>query len=206
MVILRAARRVLCHGLVPLRQAVAEGQYEYPRGLFFGDERLEEGPRVYQEFLTQRLVETERVVVIDVHTGVGKRGEDELLVGGARRSSPVVTELRRMFDGDVVPWDAENKRCSFRGGHYTAFPRSVPQATTYFLTQEFGTYSPIKVVHVLREENRWHLYGEARPDHPSKRRAKETFSPDSESWRWSVLRLGKRRLSQAMALAFGQTP
>ncbi|MEC9073399.1 MAG: M14 family metallopeptidase, partial [Myxococcota bacterium] len=39
--LLRAGWLILRHGMPALRQAVAEGQYDYPRGLFWGGDSLE---------------------------------------------------------------------------------------------------------------------------------------------------------------------
>ena len=39
-----------------------------------------EGARKYQEFVSQRLASAEKAIFIDVHTGIGKFGEDMLLV------------------------------------------------------------------------------------------------------------------------------
>ena len=41
---------------------------------------MKEGSGKYQSFLTRRLSSIEKAVVIDVHTGLGKHGEDSLLV------------------------------------------------------------------------------------------------------------------------------
>ena len=73
----------------------------------------------------------------------------------------------------------------------------------YGIIQEFGTRGPMKVLHALREENRWHHYRDASIDHPTKRKLKETFSPNDDDWRQPVLVLGRERLGQAMQLAFG---
>ena len=51
---LQAAWLLARHGLRPLKQAVAGGQYVNPRGLFFGGKRLEEGPRLFEAYMTER--------------------------------------------------------------------------------------------------------------------------------------------------------
>ena len=59
-----------------------------------------------------------------------------------------------------------------------------------FIRQEFGTYSGPRVLHALREENRWHHYGAGTLEHSVKRVFKQIFSPDDEAWRAYVLRRG----------------
>ena len=78
-------------------------------------------------------------------------------------------------------------------------PRAVPKAKVISLTQEFGTYGPTKVLHALREENRWHHYGAGTLDHPTKRILKETFYPQDETWQESVLNRGKELLKQGLS-------
>ena len=68
-----------------------------------------------------------------------------------------------------------------------------------FIGQEFGTYGSAKVRHALREENRWHHYGQATLNHKTKRNLKEAFCPRDESWREAVLRRGQELLQQATA-------
>ena len=52
---LRAATLVARYGMSRLRQAVAGGQCEYPRGLFYGGKRLGPGPTEYQGYLAIQL-------------------------------------------------------------------------------------------------------------------------------------------------------
>ena len=51
----RAGWLVLRHGMSALKQAIARGQYEYPKGLFYGGDGLEEGPRKFQQFVKSQL-------------------------------------------------------------------------------------------------------------------------------------------------------
>ena len=70
------------------------------------------------------------------------------------------------------------------------FGELFPDSKIDFITQEFGTISIIKVLYALREENRYHHYGEGRLDHLAKKRLKNAFYPDSMDWKTSVLQDG----------------
>src|SRR6185295_15992712 len=192
---LRAGWLVFRYGMPALKLAVVGGQYEYPKGLFFGGKRLQQMGEEYQAFLAERLTSIERLVAIDVHTGIGKYGKDILMV-----EPNDYTALRAMFGEHVVPPDPE-KSDSYpvRGALNTMFPRALPKAKVFALTQEFGTYSEIKVLHALREENRWHHYGAGTLDHPAKRALKEHFDPQDETWRQAVLKRGRELLTQALS-------
>ena len=191
---LKAGWLILRQGMPALKQAVVGGQYEYPKGLFFGGKRLEQGPEKYKTFLTHGLASAERIIAIDVHTGLGKYGEDTLLVEEEEYDA-----LRSMFGERVAPSNPEKSVAyRIRGALDTMLPRAMPKAKILAVTQEFGTYSPTKVLHALREENRWHHYGAGTLDHPAKQTLKETFYPKDDTWRESVLNRGKKLLAQGL--------
>ncbi len=197
----RAFWLIARHGMPTLKQTVAGGQYEYPRGLFFGGKQLQQGPLKCRAYVAGRLAIAEHVVASDVHTGLGKYGEDTLLV-----QSEDYETLRRIFGERVKPLDPEQGPAfRIRGGYGCMIHRVLQQAKVYFASQEFGTYSPTKVLHALREENRWHHYGDGSVDHHAKHKLKETFCPEDDSWRRSVLSRGKELLKQAVELAFASS-
>jgi hypothetical protein len=75
---------------------------------------------------------------------------------------------------------------------------ALPGADLHFMMQEFGTYNPIKVLHTLREENRWHHFGDGTLDHSVKRALKEAFCPGNEQWRERVVIRGAEVVEQAL--------
>jgi predicted deacylase len=190
----KAARMILRHGMTALKQSVAGGQYDFPRGLFFGGRQMEDGPRQYEQFLQQRLATVENVIVIDVHTGLGKFAEDSLLV------EPVDAEsLRAAFGERITPLQPDQGAAyRIQGGLESMIFRVFTRRRPVFIGQEIGTYLPAKVLYALREENRWHHYGEGTLDHPAKRRLMETFCPADESWRRAVLKRGQEVIMQAL--------
>ena len=197
---LKVVSLILKYGMPVLKQSVVGGQYWFPKGLFFGGKlhgnvvALEQGPAKYQSFLVQSLPSAERVIAIDVHTGLGKYGEDALLV------DQEISALRQMFGGRVTSSDPESGPAYHAFGTLNAMlQRAMPKAEVFAVTQEFGTYSPMKVLHALREENRWHHHGAGTLDHPTKRRLKETFYPHDETWRKSVLNRGRELLRQGLS-------
>ena len=191
---------ILKHGFPALKQTIVGGQYAFPRGLFFGGARLQEGPASYTDWLAETLREAEHVVGIDVHTGLGKSGVDTLLVE-ADKGEPLYERMRRTFGERVTPWDPnEGVAYAIRGGYPSLIPRVATGARIDFVTQEFGTRPPILVLKALREENRWHHWGAGTTDHPTKQALKDTFNRPTEAWRASILRRGRELLDEAFAL------
>ena len=201
---LRVGWAIARRGIPAIRQAVAGGQYVNPRGLFFGGSDLEAGPRLIQQFVQSRLAAVERLVVVDVHTGLGRFGRDTVLVSAADEGTALFASLQETFGDRVRSTDPRSGPAyRVRGAHDDLYPRTLPQATVQFVAQEFGTYRAVRVLSALRAENRWHHYGAGGIDHWTKRDLAETFAPADESWRAAVLRRGRVVIGQALGLARG---
>lgn len=191
---LRLLWKMLRHGPRRLRQAGAEGQYEKPHGLFFGGKNLERGPELYLNWLAEHLPAARRVCGIDVHTGLGRSGEQLIILernhGGDYHQflEPRYTqELDNTGEGPAIVYDV-------RGGIDTGVPRIFTSETEVdFVTQEFGTVNGFRVLRTLSDENRLTRFGNGRDlFHPIKRAMKQIFAPSEIQWKTSILEKGER--------------
>ena len=57
-----------------------KGQYEFPKGLFYGGRELQAGPRALGDWLKAHLANAAYVFALDLHTGLGRRGTDTLIL------------------------------------------------------------------------------------------------------------------------------
>jgi hypothetical protein len=185
--LVRAQALALRHGFHVLKQAVAEGQYEFPRGLFYGGTELQEAPHRYLEWLRQHLQHARYLFAVDVHTGLG-RWADELLYSepgpGASGTESLERELGRRLA--AVPRTGYH----IRGGMGARLPQELPRAALDFILQELGTHPMLTVLHALREENRWHHHGAGNLDHPARQRLLEVLCPSDPMWRRKVVARG----------------
>lgn len=193
---LRAAGLVLRHGLGTLRQAIAEGQYEFPRGIFFGGAEIQRGPAWFIKWIERHLSNVTRAVALDVHTGLGAWGAESIFLDGAGSAQGLSRSLHRPVIGKGVG----GVRYEVRGGYASAFRVLDRGKTVPVLTQEFGSYSSVRVLHALREENRQHHYGGGAIEHPAKARLKEMFAPRSQQWRERVVERGVSLAQDALRL------
>jgi hypothetical protein len=192
--VLRLAAFALRHGLTATRQAIAEGQFDFPRGLFFGGTSLEPGPRAYLDWLGRHFGKAERVFALDVHTGLGRRGESTLILEEGVGSAPAA-ELERALGSPIVDPAAGEAVFRIRGGMGHALPQALPRARVDFLLQEIGTYPTLAVLRALREENRCHHHlDRANLRHSAKLGLLEALRPDAPGWR-------KRAVMHGMSLA-----
>lgn len=195
--LLRAGLHVLRRGRKAVQQAVARGQYRFPRGLFYGGTALEPGPRQFVAWLGEHLAAATMVTALDVHTGLGARGDDTLLVAAGTVTPPGYAEALGKPLVDAA--GADPSAYVVRGSLAEGLRRALPDATLHAVTQEFGTEPLLRIISALRDENRWHLHGEGGVDHWSKQRLREALCPADLAWRRAVVRRGVAAASGALA-------
>jgi hypothetical protein len=186
---LRAIITALKHGFHPMKDAIAAGQYEYPKGLFFGGKALQRGPRLYIDWLREHLLNAEYVLAIDLHTGLGRHGTDTAIPEMRVNVTPIGT-LAAALERPLVDVSRPSVAYEVRGSMGAALPRIVQGARFDCILQEIGTHGPLRVLHALREENRWHFFGDGSIVHPVKRRLREALCPAAVEWRRRAVELG----------------
>jgi hypothetical protein len=196
----KALLTIARHGMRALKQAVAGGQYDFPKGLFFGGSR----PSRTHELLTAHfegwLGESREVVHLDFHTGLGAWASFKLFIHhplrDGQRAKLIGWYGADAFETRDSPGIAFDPRGDF--GRWCAARN--PRRDYLFATAEFGTYSPIRVIAGLRAENQAHHWGKPgdRRTVRAKKRLKELFCPASRHWRSRVLEQSCRLVREAV--------
>jgi len=188
-------------GLQPLKEAVASGQYEYPRGLFFGGKYSCKSTQIVQDNCDSWLAGSQGIVHIDLHTGLGPFASYKLLLGESR-SSEHYAWYADTFGAECVEPLAQPGGTAYRAlGTLGEWMQSHFGARDCrFVTSEFGTYDVIRVTGAIRAENRAHHYcSESSPLYlRAKEEVRECFCPDSPSWRRQVVESGLRLIDQGI--------
>ena len=193
-------------GLPALKEAVAGGQYLFPRGLFFGGRGPAPSAQIVRRHLATWVGSAPRVLHLDLHSGLGAHGGHRLLLLESA-DAPDVEWYRDTFGRDVVEPAAGGARTAYAAsGTLGGWAQRHLRGTRYrFVNAEFGTYSIVRVLGALRAENRAHFFG--RPGTASYRQAKtellECFCPRSHRWREQVVKAGLALLDRAVE---AQTP
>jgi hypothetical protein len=188
------------HGLPALMQAIASGQYEFPKGLFYGGSRPSETLRILQERLPHWLADTHHVLHLDLHTGLGRRGTYKLLLDYALAPDRAAW-LRQHFGADVLEANDAAKTAYVTRGSLGQWCRALfPDRDYTYFCAEFGTYPPLQVISGLRAENQAHFWD--RPDSAktqhAKARLQELLNPAAPAWRREVIRKSLTLVDQAM--------
>jgi hypothetical protein len=199
----RAAAMAMRRGFHRVKQAIAEGQYEYERGLFFGGRELQDGPRLFCEWLREHVAYADYVFALDLHTGLGRRGTDTVVLE-PEVSVSAPAALGGALGRTLVDPARPSVAYTVRGGFGSALPHVLPRSRIDFVLQEIGTYPPLKVLHALREENRWHFYGDGSIVHPAKLRLREALCPAAVDWRRKAISRGVTLTRAAARWTFGK--
>ncbi|MBX6311432.1 MAG: DUF2817 domain-containing protein [Isosphaeraceae bacterium] len=189
------------YGEAELRQAVAGGQYDFPRGLFFGGHEPSRTRKVLEAYLPRWIGDAEVVLHLDVHTGLGRWGTVKLLVDDVVTLPRVEWLARRFGEGLVELGDINGISYRARGSFGTWAQATFPERRYDLLCTEFGTYSGLRVIAALRAENQAHHWGQ--PEAPAtqlaKARLREVFAPADSHWRDVTVGLGLDLVRRAIA-------
>ncbi len=204
--LLRAVWQIARTGFGALKAAVAVGQYEFPKGLFYGGSGPTESQRLLGDALPRWFGATERVLHLDLHTGMGAWGTCALAVA-EDEDSDRVGWLASRFDG-VEGLSEAGVLYPIRGALGAWLQEQVPTCTYLCMLAEYGTHPPIKVLAALRGENRAAHWGHAQA--PSTLAAKaamlEAFAPADPGWRRSVVGSALALAEQALATLDDPSP
>lgn len=182
------------------RQAVASGQFTHPEGLFYMGESLQREIQLLQEILRSHFPEATRAIAIDLHTGLGDPGQEQLFVD--EDLDPEAPELLgRLYGREVSRMDPAAGAYIPQGRLSNALREALPGAELHTVLQEIGTYPDRKVLNALRRENyEWHRNGPVQGASEKAQAAMmEMFCPASESWRERAVQLGLQRWKQSLS-------
>lgn len=194
-------RPLLAYGFGALKRTIPFGQYDFPKGLYFGGKAPSATQKILRKCLPRWLQGVRRVTHLDIHTGLGEWASYKLLVEG--ETAGRIAELRTRYGhqsvevegsdddyfqsrGGLGPWCEALAQAELPGCHYD------------FMTLEFGSYSSLRIFDALRDENRAHHWAEPGADYRwTKERVLECFAPVSDRWRRSCVDQGVEVCRQA---------
>jgi hypothetical protein len=166
-------------GFGPLKQAVAEGQFAFPKGIFFGGHKPAQSTVILQNNI-RSWIRGARVVHLDFHTGLGKGARYKLLV--PKQRSHRLGQYSAIFGAEKVEVIGSDAGMAYEvRGDLGRYLTATIGEDYHLLFAEFGTYPGLQVLRALRKENQAHFY--ASETSVARRRSKaellEAFCPAS---------------------------
>jgi hypothetical protein len=189
----RNEMRLLSNGLTAarrrrLQEAVTAGQYAYPDGLFYGGTGPVNSRLVWEEIMQSYVAGRRRAVLLDLHTGLGKRGAGELITD-LPASAHEVRVMNGWFDGAMRSLvDGDSVSANLVGTLTAAFSR-IDAKQRYPIGLEFGTRPPIAVLYALREDQWCRNHAAASPADRARarKRMREAFACWDSRWHGDVV-------------------
>lgn len=150
--------KLLSHGVSTgrrrrLQQAVTAGQHAYPQGLFYGGHAPAQSRMTWEQIMHALVEPYPTALLLDLHTGLGRRGCAELMSELAHRDADFQT-MSRWLGGRVKSMaDNESVSAPLSGTLTAAFMESgCGGRKRYAVGLEFGTCSPLTVLNALRAD------------------------------------------------------
>jgi Protein of unknown function (DUF2817) len=187
-----------------LRQATLAGQYVDPRGVFYGGAHIEPEIAFFQEIYARIAHTYSEVLLTDLHTGYGVRGQAYPLFG--RADSDVFRAYTQSGIKDGGTDKAYTVHGDLVGYCYKTSKRLRPDGTFNGVVVEIGTHGlsmrdQLADLQVVIAENQVRHYGASDPATAATVRAnfKELFYPSAESWRKRALEVGVETVQRLLA-------
>jgi len=180
------------NGQAIYQQAVSGGQWDHPRGLFYGGRDVSWSRKTLTDILTSKLDLAKRVCVLDFHTGLGPYGYAEPIIG-FRRDTLEFARTRSWIGGGTKSLYGDGSVSSkIIGDSLSAIPTLLANASVDVVALECGI-KPLKEVALALRADAWlHVYGD--PLSPEGRRIqrqmREAFHSDDLMWQGMALGQG----------------
>jgi hypothetical protein len=195
----RFSSRVDAIGEDDYGQTLFRGQYHAPAGLFFGGTAPSWSNRVIREFLQTHASEAQNIAWIDLHTGLGPRGNCEKVFIGR----PQELQLANAWWGaDVIaPVRTDSVMFEINGPMLRALGEECPQALGATIALEFGTVPLMRMLEALRADHWCHANDE--PEDTARRKAardelRRAFFIAEDDWYGMVVGQFRTALTQCL--------
>lgn len=192
------------------------GQYQDPSGPYFGGSDVQPETALVQKLLSEKVPSFENVLLLNIHTGIGKFGINNLMFTRPAENSPAeiqnafqreIAELKRLFpdgscegacgyyrDPDTKPgiFDRYSLPGTLTQWIYGKFEAQRKRSLILPVVVEIGTFSgPIMLPKVLNENYCFTNPGSCNDYWTSLRirKLREAFSPSDQRWQRAVQKI-----------------
>lgn len=122
-----------------LRNSILQGQYQNPKGLYFGGFEAQPLQTNIKNLIQKNLYNYSRIIWIDLHTGYGERAKLHLLSNETQESQ--IKKIKNTFSNSNIDFGSQKKFYQTTGD-LTSYLMSLSQNTKqeiYSLAFEYGT-------------------------------------------------------------------
>jgi hypothetical protein len=176
------------HGFQALQAALSGGQYSHPKGVYYGGVAPSWSHVTLKGFLSQSCGGADKIVTIDMHTGLGPFGHGEIITDAApgsahydRQASIWGVEICSTKDGSSVS-------AELSGTMDNALEKAFAPAWSASIAIEFGTIDPMSVFRATQASSWLHCYGDPQGPEASAitKEIRAAFYPETDEWKSKV--------------------
>lgn len=170
-----------------LYKNLSSGQSCMPKGLFYSGKTLEKSLNKMLLHIKTRYGGASKVIIIDVHTGIGYYGRDTISIDSNEEDTELISVLNKnKYNYSYITTDIskDNKKLT------NVIVQGLSSINNVIFTQKFGTYTGDNLITALCCENYYHNYQHTTNNHISKMSLLRMFYPENAVWRLSVLTKG----------------
>ncbi len=194
---------IATRGMSAIQQAISQGQYSHPDGLFFGGTAPTWSHGAARRLMRSTCKGSEHLVWLDLHTGLGPRGIAERITDASNSTS---FERAKAWFGEqgkvplTDPLLGNSSSARLTGVIDVLADQECPGTQVTKLTLEYGTISLLKVLHALRGEQ----WAQRNPQAPQALREqlsqnlKAAFYIEAPDWQAAVVTEGLKVIDQAL--------
>jgi hypothetical protein len=189
-----AVQKIIAESMGALRQAALQGQYEYPKGIYYGGQGYEPQIIDLAAYLAGKMEDYSIVLNVDLHTGYGANGVIHLFLNPIQ-DQEVKKGLEDVFSGYQIDWGNSDDYYTILGSFYdwigslADVDLYLPMMFEYGTLDSQKTLGSIKSIQNMILENQGYHYGfkNDKSEKVIKKRFREMYYPSSEKWRTKVI-------------------
>ena len=198
------------YGFAPLRR-FNEGNVDLNRNFVTHSEPYPVNPG-YDELSLQKIAarylsNADNVVLVDLHTGLGKYGKAEIILNIPKTDEAYLRAVAIWGEGRVTSTvSGDSLSAPIEGSVKFGLPKMLPPGKVTAVSLEFGTSAVTTVLPALRAENWLHHYGGSDLAEAGRIKAEllRAFYPDADEWKARVWDQGKEIVEQVLASMNGE--
>jgi Protein of unknown function (DUF2817) len=175
-------------GFPALQAALSGGQYEFPKGVYYGGVARSWSNLTLHKFLAETCARAAKVISLDMHTGLGPFGHGEIITEAAPGSTHYQNQASVWGDEICSTKDGSSVSADLSGTMDHALVRAFAPAWNACVAVEFGTIDPMSVFRSTQASSWLHCYGDPEgPEAPAiQADIRAAFYPETTEWKHMV--------------------
>jgi hypothetical protein len=195
------------------RAAILVGQYEYPKGVYFGGNAEEPNYPLIDRLLVEKTFPYKEAYLIDLHTGYGTRGVQHFW-GNAVPSEKAAAAEKSIYAGFPIERAEGGTFYKISGDFGEYFGKRFESQLGVAMTFEYGTLNTettsgsLDALFRVKLENQGHHwgYGSSFSERHVKRLFLEGYFPSAAEWQEAVLKQAESSLKKIVERTAAYAP